>query len=258
MAHPANLPAGAEIVAPSTVPVSGEMYTDSEGLQPYPSARLMNEMDIIQAQDEYVNASRLAIEAGFDGVELHGANGYLIEQFLNKNVNELSEPYGGSPENRVRFLKETAAKVAAEIGANRVGVRVSPYGVFNDTGAFDDVNETYELVAQEMSEVGIAYIHIVDHSAMGAPEVPDTIKSLIKDNFSGSIILSGGYDGERAEKDLAEGKGDLVAIGRPFISNPDLVQRIKNSQEITAPDHHTFYTPGEKGYTDYPALSEAD
>lgn len=257
VAHPANLPEGAEIVAPSTVPVSGQMYTDAEGLQDYPAARLMNEEDILKAQDEYVHASRLAIEAGFDGVELHGANGYLIEQFLNKNVNELENSYGGSDENRVRFLSETAKKVADAIGASKVGLRVSPYGVFNDTGAFDTIEETYKLVAEAMSDIGIAYIHIVDHSAMGAPEVPDSIKAILNNYFTGAIILSGGYDAARAEADLEAEKGDLVAFGRPFIANPDLVTRYKENAEVAVPDHNTFYTPGPEGYTDYPFHTEA-
>jgi N-ethylmaleimide reductase len=254
--HTANLPQEGQIVSPSSKSVSGDMYTDSEGPQPHTHPKLMDNQDINQAIQEFVQAAKNAIEAGFDGVELHGANGYLIEQFLHKNVNELENEYGGSVENRVRFLDEVAQQVVAAIGPEKVGLRLSPYGVFNDTGAFDTLEETFALAARKMKERGITYIHIVDHSAMGAPEVPDQIKEVIRKEFGGTIILSGGYDASRAEKDLKAGKGELVAFGRPFISNPDLVQRFKAAAELADPDQSTFYTPGSKGYIDYPNMHQ--
>jgi len=256
--HPHNLPEGAEVVGTSTTAVEGEMYTDQEGPQPYPSARLMNESDIREAIESYVTSARNAIAAGFDGVELHGANGYLIEQFLNPNVNELDNSYNGSHEARAKFAIEVAQAVSQAIGAERTGIRLSPYGVFNNTGPFEGVEEAYEYLAHELGKLNLAYIHIVDHSAMGAPEVSHSVKEKIRNAFGGTIIISGGYDKERAEQDLADGLGHLVAFGRPFIANPDLVRRMKEGAEIQQPDMDTFYTPGEKGYIDYPTLEEAE
>ncbi|MEO0331129.1 MAG: alkene reductase, partial [Bacteroidota bacterium] len=256
--HPLNLPEGAEVVGTNTTPVEGEMYTDQEGPKSYPSARLMTESDIQTVIQSYVTSAKNAIEAGFDGVELHGANGYLIEQFLNANVNNLGNSYNGDHQARAKFALEVAQAVINAIGAERTGIRLSPYGVFNNTGAFNGVEETYEYLAQELGKLNLAYIHIVDHSAMGAPEVPHSVKEKIRDAFGGTIIISGGYDKARAEQDLANGLGHLVAFGRPFIANPDLVYRMKVGAEMQQPDFDTFYTPGEKGYTDYPALEETE
>ena len=254
--HPANMPKGAELVSTTTVAVSGEMYTDSSGPQPYPGARLMEQKDIEQAQQEHVKAAKNAIEAGFDGVELHAANGYLLEQFLNANVNQLKGNYNGSKENRARFVLETAKAVGEAIGFAKVGIRVSPYGVFNDTGAFEGVEEAYEYLAKELGKLGLAYLHVVDHEAMGAPAVPQSVKDKMREAFGGTFILSGGYEKARAEKELQAGKGHLVAFGRPFIANPDLVHRMKENAPVADPDQDTFYTPGKEGYTDYPTLQE--
>lgn len=256
--HPNNLPEGAEVVGTTTIAVEGEMYTDQEGPQPYPSAKLMNESDIQEAIQSYVISAKNAIKAGFDGVELHGANGYLIEQFLNPNVNELDNSYNGSHEARAKFAVEVAKAVSEAVGAERTGIRLSPYGVFNDAGAFEGIEEAYTYLAEELAKLKLAYIHIVDHSPMGAPEVPRSIKEKIRDAFGGVIIISGGYDKERAEKDLSDGLGHLVAFGRPFIANPDLVYRMKEGAEIQEPNPDTFYTPGKEGYTDYPTLEEAE
>ncbi len=235
----------------------GNVYRQG-GPQPYPAARLMNESDIKEAIQSYVTSAKNAIEAGFDGIELHGANGYLIEQFLNPNVNSLDNEYNGSHEARSKFALEVAQAVIDAVGAERTGIRLSPYGVFNDTGAFEGIEEAYEYLAKELGNLNLAYIHIVDHSPMGAPEVPRSIKEKIRDAFDGTIIISGGYDKERAEQDLADGLGHLVAFGRPFIANPDLVHRMKEDAELQDPNQDTFYTPGEEGYTDYPTLEEAE
>ena len=253
--HPHNVPEGADIVGTTTQAVEGEMYTDQEGPQPYSSARLMTEDDIQQAILAYVDTAKNAIEAGFDGVELHGANGYLIEQFLNPNVNELDNSYNGSQEARAKFAIEVAQQVSKAIGAEKVGIRLSPYGVFNNTGPFEGIEEAYEYLAKELGKIPLAYIHLVDHSAMGAPKVPRSIKEKIKDAFNGTIIISGGYDQAQAEQDLKAGLGELVAFGRPFIANPDLVERMQQDAEIAQPNQNTFYTPGKEGYTDYPTLA---
>lgn len=252
VAHIDNLPEGAEVVSPTNTTVSGEMYVDGKGPQPHTQPRAMNKSDIDQAIAEYVNASRNAIQAGFDGVELHGANGYLIEQFLNANVNDRTDEYGGSAENRNRFAIEVAKAVVEAIGAEKTGIRLSPYGVFNDTGAYDGVDQQYFDLAKALGELNLAYIHLVDHSAMGAPEVPRSVKEGIRDAFGSTIIISGGYDHESAEKDLQSGLGHLVAFGRPFISNPDLVYRFKEGITLADPNPDTFYTPGPEGYIDYP------
>ncbi|MBK8725420.1 MAG: alkene reductase [Holophagaceae bacterium] len=251
--HPDNLPAGAEVLAPSAVPAKGDMYTDAHGLQPMPTPRAMTSEDLEEAKASFVAAARLAREAGLDGVELHAANGYLLEQFLNPATNLRTDGYGGSLEARARFVVEVAAAVAQAIGADRVGIRVSPFGAFNDMPAYDQVEATYLHLAQEFSRIGLVYLHVVDHSSMGAPEVPATLKIALRKAFSGAFILSGGYDRARAEAELAAGKGDFVAFGKPFIANPDLVSRLKTGAGLAAPDQGTFYTPGAAGYTDYSA-----
>jgi len=251
--HAANLPAGAEVVAPTAAVCPGEMYTDSQGMQPHTAPRAMTEADIAHAVGEYAQSARLAIEAGFDGIELHAANGYLIEQFLNPNVNTRTDRYGGSPENRNRFALEVARATTAAIGADKVGIRLSPYGVFNGTGAFPEVDAQYKALAEGLSGLGLLYLHVLDHSAMGAPAVPAEIKSALRKAFDGPFIAAGGFNHGSAEKELADGKADLVAFGRPFLANPDLVARMKADAPMNEPDMGTFYTPGAKGYTDYPA-----
>lgn len=252
VAHPLNMPEGAHIPAPSAVALEGQMWTDQEGLQPYPVPDEMTEADIGQAIYEFSVSATLAIEAGFDGVELHGANGYLIDQFLNAATNRRTDSWGGSVANRARFAIEVAKAVSARIGPERTGIRLSPYGVFNGTATDAETDALYILLAKALSELGLTYIHIVDHSAQGAPEVPWALKGAIRENFSGTVILSGGYDAERANADLEAGRGQLVAFGRPFISNPDLVQKLRRGDALSTPDDATFYTPGEQGYTDYP------
>lgn len=252
--HVANLPAGAEVVGPVNGACPGEMYVDALGMQPHTPARAMTEADIAHAVAEYAEAARLAIEAGFDGVELHAANGYLIEQFLNANVNTRTDGYGGSTAGRNRFALEVARATVAAIGAERVGIRLSPYGVFNGTGAFADVDAQYLALVQELSTLGLMYLHVLDHSAMGAPAVPAELKVALRAAFQGPYILAGGFDTASAEQALVDGQADLIAFGRPFISNPDLVARMQAGAPLTAPDFGSFYTPGAQGYTDYPAL----
>ncbi len=253
--HVANLPAGAEVVGPGTDICPGEMYTDALGMQPNSPPRPMNEADIDQAIGEYAQSARLAIEAGFDGIELHAANGYLIEQFLNANVNPRSDGYGGSAHGRNRFALEVARATSAAIGAERVGIRLSPYGVFNGTGVFPDVDAQYVALVRELSALGLLYVHVLDHSAMGAPAVPSELKAELRRTFNGPFILAGGFDAASAEQALANKQADLIAFGRPFLANPDLLERMRVGAALNAPDMATFYTPGAKGYTDYPALT---
>jgi N-ethylmaleimide reductase len=254
VSHAANLPAGAEVVGPTTDVCPGEMYTDSQGMQSHSAPRAMTEDDIAHAVAEYVQAARLAVEAGFDGVELHAANGYLIEQFLNANVNQRTDAYGGSAEARNRFALEIARATIAAIGGNRAGIRLSPYGVLNGTGQFPDVEPQYLALTKELSALGLLYIHLLDHSAMGTPPVPAEFKSKLRQAFKGLSILAGGFDRASAKSALADGHADLIAFGRPFIANPDLVERMRVDGPLNAPDMSSVYTPGTKGYTDYPML----
>lgn len=253
--HPLNLPAGARILAPSAVAAAGEMYTDAEGLKAHPVPQAMSEADIQSTVQEYVQAAKNAVVAGFDGVELHGANGYLLEQFIRPNSNLRTDRYGGPIQNRARFVLEVAKAVIDAIGQDKVGIRLSPFGVFNDMPIYDAMEADYTYLTEQLNALGLVYVHIVDHSPMGAPPVPESIKKTMRRVFKGKLILSGGYDRARAERDLAAGNGDLFAMGRSFLANPDLPARWRANAPLNEPDANTFYTPGEKGYTDYPFLS---
>lgn len=254
IAHPLNLPAGARIIAPSALAAAGEMWTDAEGMKPNATPTAMTEADIKAAIAEFAQGAKNAVAAGFDGVELHAANGYLLEQFIRPTSNRRSDNYGGAIENRARFVLEVADAVIAAIGREKTGIRLSPFGVFNDMPDYPELAADYAYLAEQLNARGLVYIHLVDHSPMGAPAVPDTIKAVFRKTFKGALILSGGYDAARAENDLAAGKCDLVAFGRPFLANPDLVARLKAGAALNAPDANTFYTGDAKGYTDYPAL----
>ncbi len=255
VAHVANLPAGAEVIGPSSETCLGEMWTDAQGSQPHTAPRAMNADDIKTVVQEYATAARLAIEAGFDGIELHAANGYLLEQFLNANVNHRSDEYGGTSEGRNRLVLEVARATAQEIGAERVGIRLSPHGVFNSTGAFPDVDEQYMALVKQLSALGLMYVHVLDHSAMGAPPVPAKLKADLRAAFNGPFILAGGFDSASAEQALTEHHADLIAIGRAFIANPDLIERMRHNAPLNELDPSTFYTPGAQGYTDYATLA---
>ena len=252
ISHPGNMPAGAHVVSASAIAAPGTMYTDSDGMQPHPVPAEMTTAEIRATVAEMVHASRSAIEAGADGVELHGANGYLIEQFLNVASNQRGDAYGGSVANRIRFAVEVAEAVVAAIGADRVGMRVSPYGANGGMTADADTDAVYTQLARELQRIGLGYLHVVDHSSMGAPPVNAELKATLRTTFRGAYILSGGYDRARAEADLEAKRGDLVAFGRPFLANPNLVEKLRANRELLAPDPATFFTPGDKGYLDYP------
>lgn len=252
IAHPLNLPAGAHILAPSAVAAAGEIYTDAEGMKPHPVPAAMTEADLKSTMQEFVQSAKNAVAAGFDGVELHAANGYLLEQFIRPNTNLRTDSYGGTIQNRARYVLEVAAAVTQAIGKDKVGIRLSPFGVYNDMPLYDAMEADYTYLAERLSELGLVYLHIVDHSSMGAPVVPDSMKQILRRKFRGSLILSGGYDAVRAEADLAAGHGDLIAVGRAFLANPDLPARWQANAPLNNPDFSTFYTPGAKGYTDYP------
>ncbi|OIO60505.1 MAG: alkene reductase [Alphaproteobacteria bacterium CG_4_10_14_0_2_um_filter_63_37] len=248
--HATNLPEGAKLVAPSALPAPGEMWTDGAGMQPNATPEAMSEAQILATVEEYAHAARCAVEAGLDGVELHGANGYLIDQFLNTASNRRDDRWGGSIENRIRFAVAVAKGCVAAIGADKVGMRISPFGVFNGMTPDPEMVAMYEALVAELSALGLVYIHVVDHSSMGAPPLDPAVTAMIRDRFKGRYILSGGYDAVRANADLDAGKGDLVAFGRPFIANADLVVKLQSGAELAQADPSTFYAPGKEGYLD--------
>ncbi|MHB8879039.1 MAG: alkene reductase [Myxococcaceae bacterium] len=250
--HAANLPKDAKLLAPSAVACPGEIFTDAKGLQPHDTPRAMSDAEVMRARDEYVEAAQNALSAGFDGVELHAANGYLLEQFLSPHTNLRTDGWGGSFEKRLRFVVEVANEVSRGIGGENVGIRLSPYGVNAGMKPYEDIDETYATLIRRLVPTGIQYVHLVDHSPMGAPPVPEALKHALRRAWPGTFIVSGGFDRAKAEAALKEGRGDLVAFGRPFIANPDLVTRLEKGLPLAAPDPKTFYTPGPKGYTDYP------
>jgi N-ethylmaleimide reductase len=251
--HPLNLAAGGEVLAPSAVAAPGEMYTDAKGMQAHPLPRAMTDAEVRKAIEEHVAAARNAISAGFDGVEIHGANGYLLEQFLSPDTNRRTDAWGGSVEKRLSFVLEVARQVAEAIGGERVGIRLSPYGVNAGMVAYPEIDETYRKLVPALVATGIQYVHLVDHSAMGAPPVPAELKLALRKVWPRTFILAGGFDRASAEEALRDGRADLIAFGRPFLANPDLVTRLERGLPLNAPDFGTFYTPGPKGYTDYPA-----
>ncbi len=241
--HISSLPKGARVLAPSPIELKGELWADNAGgMVPYTAPAEMSAKDIEQAIAEFTNAAKLAVTlAGFDGVEIHGANGYLIDQFLNPASNKRGDSYG---KNRMEFALQVAKSVAQEIGPEKTGFRISPYGTFNYMEPFEGTDEFYAELAKQLSALGLVYIHVIDHGK-------GDVKRLVRQNFKGTYILSQGYDVGRAEADLAEGKGDLVAFGKAFISNPDYVERAKKQIPLDKWDANTFYTPGEEGYTTY-------
>ena len=249
--HPANLPAGARVVGPSTIKAAGDIWTDAAGKQDYPVPHALTGDEVKTAIAEHVSAARNAIAAGFDGVELHGANGYLVEQFLNPNVNNRTDAWGGSLGNRARFATSIVQQMAAAIGADKVGVRFSPYSTLGDLPPYaeQEVHDTYALLAAELNKAGIAYMHIGVSAA-----IPQKTFDALRENFKGTIILCNGLTPETAVAALNGGFADLVAFGRAFLANPDLDKRIATGAVLNQPDFNTLYTPGEAGYTDYPIL----
>jgi N-ethylmaleimide reductase len=260
VSHPENLPEGARVLAPSAVALEETlMWVDERGeAVKMPPPEAMTEGEVKAAVEEYVQAAGHAMEAGFDGIELHGANGYLLEQFLHPHSNRRDDAWGGSVERRCQFVLEVARGCVEAIGGERVGIRLSPYGVFNEMPHYTEIDETYTCLASELGKLDLVFLHIVNHEAMGAPPVPDTIQAEIRKAFPNTYILSGGYGLESANADLEAGKGDLVAFGRPYLANPDLLERFRRGEALNEPDFATFYAPGPEGfaqgYTDYPRL----
>jgi N-ethylmaleimide reductase len=251
ISHPLNLPSGGRVLAPSAVRAEQKMHTDQEGSVDLPEPTAMTLSDIEQAKREFAEAAKNAIDAGLDGVELHGANGYLLEQFVSPHTNRRDDAYGGSIENRNRFALEVAGAVARAAGPERLGFRVSPHNVVNDMRVFEEAHDQYVALAKGLSELGLAYLHIVRTPDPGA--IP-TARAL-REAFKATLILNSGFDRESAEVALVEGAADLIAFGRPFLANPDLVRRLETRSELAAPDFSKLFTPGPEGYLGYAALA---
>jgi N-ethylmaleimide reductase len=251
--HPLNMPEGSQIISASAVKPKGLMWTDSKKLQEYPVPKAMTMDDILHTIEEFGAAAKNGMNAEFDGVELHGANGYLLEQFLSPVSNIRNDSYGGSIENRCRFVLESVIAVADSIGNDKTGIRLSPYGVASDMPHYPEIDAAYTYLTEQLHKIGIAFIHIDDHPLMGAPDVSQELIKLIRRIFQETIILSGGYTKDRAEADIQNGLGDLVGFGRPFINNPDLVERFRKDYSLSEDlKKELFYSADEKGYTDYP------
>jgi N-ethylmaleimide reductase len=255
IAHTHNLPAGTRVIGVSEIIADGQMWTDQEGMLLHSKPEALTTSGVREVIDEFVKASENAVRAGFDGIELHNANGYLLEQFLNPNVNNRTDEYGGSIENRSRPVLEIVQKTADVIGKTKVGIRFSPYGTYNDMTPYDrnEVRETYAYLAAKLNDLGIAYIHI-----SLTPDIDQETLEAIRGNFTGTIIFCNGFNPETAEAKLHEGIADLIAFGQPFLANPDLVTRIETDAVLNTPDYDTFYTAGAVGYVDYPSLDLID
>ncbi|MEM8718230.1 MAG: alkene reductase [Cyanobacteria bacterium P01_G01_bin.39] len=245
-------------VAPSAIKIEGMEAHTPEGKQPYQTPRALDTAEIPQVVEDYRLASARAKQAGFDGVEIHSANGYLIDEFLQSKTNHRNDEYGGSIENRYRFLKEIVEAVLTVWDAKDVGVRLSPNGSFNDMGS-PDYRETFTYVVQQLNQYNLAYLHVLDGLAFGFHELgePITLKDLRK-IYDGVLIGNCGYDRNAAEQAIASGDADLIAFGRPFISNPDLVARFANNWELNPEaGMDVWYSFDAKGYTDFPTYQEA-
>ena len=245
-------------VAPSAIKIEGAEAHTPDGKQPYETPRALATEEIPQIVEDYRKAAANAKEAGFDGVEIHSANGYLIDEFLQSKTNHRTDRYGGSMENRYRFLQEVLESVLTVWDAGQVGVRLSPNGSFNDMGA-SDYRETFTYVAQQLNSYGLAYLHLLDGLAFGFHEQGEPITlAEIKQVYSGVLIGNCGYDRDSAERAIANGDAELIAFGRPYISNPDLVARFANNWELNPEaDMSVWYSFGAEGYTDFPTYQES-
>ncbi|MGB7443298.1 MAG: alkene reductase [Coleofasciculaceae cyanobacterium] len=245
-------------VAPSAIKINGDYIHTPLGKQPYETPRALETQEIPGIVEDYRKAAERAKNAGFDGVEIHSANGYLIDEFLQSKTNQRSDRYGGSLENRYRFLQEITEAILTVWSSERVGVRLSPNGSFNDMGS-PDFRETFLYVAKQLSTYGLAYLHIMDGLGFGFHELgePMTLTEF-REVFTGSLIGNCGYTKETAEAAIQEENADLIAFGRPFISNPDLVERFANRWELNPlAEMEVWYSFDEEGYTDFPTYQEA-
>ncbi len=270
ISHTSLQPDGGAPVAPSAIRANAKTFVhDADGkgsFVPTSEPRALRVDELPGIVEDYRRAARAAIDAGFDGVEIHAANGYLIDQFLRSNSNQRTDEYGGSIENRARFLGEVVDAIVAEIGAGRTGIRISPVTPANDA-ADTDPQALFSHVVKVLARHPLAFVHIIEGSTGGDRDFqqgdrPFDYAALRVDYTAaggkGAWVVNNGYTGELAEAAVAEGRADAVAFGRAFIANPDLVRRLQDKAPLNKPDQATFYGGGEHGYTDYPTLDEAD
>ncbi|HEX7867753.1 MAG TPA: alkene reductase [Variovorax sp.] len=262
VSHSSLQPGGAPPVGPTTrrAETTNVFAFDLEGRPgtvPASAPRALETAEIAGVTLDFVRAARLAIDAGFDGIEIHGANGYIFEQFINGALNDRTDRYGGSIANRLRFLLETLDAVSAEIGSTRVGVRISPFGRLNDLQPYADEVETWVAAAAELDARRPAYVHLSDQLTIGAEKLPDGFAHSFCQTYRGTLIAAGGFDRTSGERALDAGELDLVAIGRDFIANPDLVERMYHGWPLAKADRSTLYgMTGARGYTDYPTWAQ--
>jgi len=249
--HP-GLTGGLEPIAPSAIAPNVVAYTH-DGKVDIPAPHALTEAEIAQVVDQFRQGAANAIRAGFDGVEIHGANGYLIDQFLRDGTNQRTDNYGGSIENRCRFALEVVDAVVKEIGAGRVGIRLSPVTPFNDI-TDSKPQAVFGHLVKALNQRGIAFIHFIEGSTGGPRDVPGFDYQWAREAFKGTYIANNGYDRQMAIDAVETGRVDAVSFGRLYISNPDLVQRLKANAPFNEADPNTFYAPGPKGYIDYPAM----
>ena len=249
--HPL-LNGGAQPVAPSAIPITGDEVHTPEGKKPYVTPRELRDDEIPGIVAGFKKAAENAQAAGFDGVEVHGANGYLLDEFLRDGSNKRSGPYGGPVENRARLMLEVLDAVISVWGADRVGLRISPLNSYNSMIDSDPVGVT-TYIAQQASQRGIAYLHLMRADFFQAQQ--GDVLTPARQHFKGTLISNMGYTADEAEQAITEGRLDAVAFGTSFLANPDLPARIAAKAPLNAPNPATFYTPGPAGYTDYPAMS---
>ncbi|MEM7697180.1 MAG: alkene reductase [Verrucomicrobiota bacterium] len=251
--HPSFLPGNALPVAPSAIPIDGDGVHTADGKKPHETPRALETDELPRVVDDYQKAAANAKAAGFDGVEVHSANGYLLDEFLQSRTNHREDDYGSSIENRFRLLDEVVGAVSAVWGPEHVGVRLSPNGAFNDMGS-PDYREQFHYAASQLDKRGLAYLHVMDGLGFGFHELGDPVTlAETRQHFSGTLIGNVGYDADTANQAIENGDADLIAIGRPYISNPDWVERVAAGAEMNgdAP-MEDWYTPkGAAGYTDY-------
>jgi len=248
-------PEGAAPVAPSAIRAETKTFVNN-GFHDVSVPRALELTELPGIIEDFRQAAANAIAAGFDGVEIHGANGYLLEQFLKDGANQRTDAYGGSVENRARLLLEVTAAVAEQIGAERTGVRISPVSPVNAISG-SEPQQQYDYVAEQLSALGIVYLHVVEGATGGPRDVTPFNYDSLRQRFKNTYLANNGYNTELASARLAEDKADLFAFGRPFIANPDLVERLKTGAALNDLDATTLYGGGAKGYTDYPTLAEA-
>lgn len=252
VSHVSLLPEGEVPVAPSAIRANTKTFIES-GFADVSEPRALRLDEIPAIVEDYRRAARNAMEAGFDGVEIHGANGYLIDQFLKDSSNRREDEYGGSIENRTRFLYEVAQAVTSEIGGDRTGLRLSPVSPAND--AYDsDPQALFGRAVERLAPFGLAYIHVIEGATQGPRDLKGFDFLALRKSFAGAWIANNGYDGAMAAAAIESGATDMVAFGRAFIANPDLPRRLREGAPLNEPDRDTFYGGGAEGYTDYPAL----